>query len=139
MRYCSIEAFFVIQEINIGMTADVGTFPRLVKLIPEGLVREMAYTGRRMSAQEAAAAGFTWIPVLTNPGCYYFSFVITAALLGRRRPRIALGLLAASLAWLLGGLAFYLQNAEYVLASAVALVFSVFVLLELRRYEWTPR
>jgi enoyl-CoA hydratase len=57
MRYCSIEAFFVIQEINIGMTADVGTFPRLVKLIPEGLVREMAYTGRRMSAQEAVAAG----------------------------------------------------------------------------------
>lgn len=87
---------------------------------------------------EAAVAGFTWIPVLTNPGCYYFSFVVTAAFLGGRRPRISLGLLAAALAWLLGGLAFYLQNAEYVLASGVALAFCLFVLLELRRSEWTP-
>ena len=39
------------------MTADVGTFPRLVKLIPEGYVREMAYTGRRVSAAEAKSMG----------------------------------------------------------------------------------
>ena len=39
------------------MTADVGTFPRLVKLIPEGYVREMAYTGRRVSAEEARHMG----------------------------------------------------------------------------------
>ncbi len=57
MRYASADAFFTIHEINIGMTADVGTFPRLVKLIPEGIVRELAYTGRRMSATEAQAAG----------------------------------------------------------------------------------
>ena len=42
IRYASADAFFVIQEINIGMTADVGTFPRLCKLIPEGWVRELA-------------------------------------------------------------------------------------------------
>ena len=46
-----------IFETNIGMTADVGTFPRLVKLIPEGIVRELAYTGRRMQAAEAQSAG----------------------------------------------------------------------------------
>jgi enoyl-CoA hydratase len=46
-----------VFEINIGMTADVGTFPRLVKLIPEGIVRELAYTGRRMPAREAQACG----------------------------------------------------------------------------------
>ena len=57
MRYASAEAFFTIYEINIGMTADVGTFPRLVKLIPEGIVKELAYTGRRMSAQEAKDVG----------------------------------------------------------------------------------
>ena len=57
MRYASDDAFFVIQEINIALTADVGTFPRLVKLIPEGIVRELAYTGRKMSAQEAKEAG----------------------------------------------------------------------------------
>lgn len=57
MRYASADAFFCVEEINVGMTADVGTFPRLVKLIPEGIVRELCYTGRRMSAQEAQAAG----------------------------------------------------------------------------------
>jgi enoyl-CoA hydratase len=55
IRYCN--AFFVIQEINIGMTADVGTFPRLCKLIPEGWVRELAYTGRRLPAHRAREIG----------------------------------------------------------------------------------
>jgi enoyl-CoA hydratase len=57
IRYASADAFFCIQEINIGMTADVGTFPRLCKLIPEGWVRELAYTGRRLSAQRAKEIG----------------------------------------------------------------------------------
>jgi enoyl-CoA hydratase len=57
IRYCSADAFFVIQEINIAMTADVGTFPRLCKLIPEGWVREMAYTGRRLPAAKAKEIG----------------------------------------------------------------------------------
>ena len=58
MRYCTKDAFFCIQEINIGMTADVGTFPRLPHLMPQGLVRELAYTGRRLYAEEAKACGF---------------------------------------------------------------------------------
>ncbi len=57
IRYASEDAYFTIFETNIGLTADVGTFPRLVKLIPEGYVREMAYTGRRVSADEARDMG----------------------------------------------------------------------------------
>ena len=57
IRYCTADAFFTIMEINIGMTADVGTFPRLCKLIPEGWVREMAYTGRRLPAAKAKEIG----------------------------------------------------------------------------------
>jgi len=38
-RYATADAFFVVQEINIGMTADVGTFPRLCSLMPQGWVR----------------------------------------------------------------------------------------------------
>jgi enoyl-CoA hydratase len=57
IRYATKDAFFCIQEINIGMTADVGTFPRLCKLIPEGWVRELAYTGRRLPAQKALEIG----------------------------------------------------------------------------------
>lgn len=57
IRLCSANAFFCIQEINIGMTADVGTLQRLPYLIPAGLVRELAYTGRRMPADEALSSG----------------------------------------------------------------------------------
>lgn len=57
MRYASADAYFVIQETNIGMTADVGTLQRLPKLIPDGIAREMVYTGRRMSAARAAEVG----------------------------------------------------------------------------------
>ena len=56
-RYATSDAFFVIMETNIGMTADVGTLQRLPKLIPEGVAREYAYTGRRMSARRAVEVG----------------------------------------------------------------------------------
>lgn len=57
IRLASADAFFCVQEINIGMTADLGTLQRLPKLIPEGIVHEMAYTGRRLPAQRALAVG----------------------------------------------------------------------------------
>lgn len=57
IRYATDDAFFQIQEINIGMTADVGTFPRLCNLIPQGWVRELAYAGRRLPAAKAKEIG----------------------------------------------------------------------------------
>ncbi|MEO0983804.1 MAG: crotonase/enoyl-CoA hydratase family protein [Pseudomonadota bacterium] len=57
IRWCTADAFFCIQEINIAMTADVGTFPRLQRFIPEGWVRELAYTGRRLPAAKAKEIG----------------------------------------------------------------------------------
>jgi len=57
LRYVSADAFFVIQEINIGMTADVGTLQRLPKLIPDAVCRELAYLGGRMPAQRAYEVG----------------------------------------------------------------------------------
>jgi enoyl-CoA hydratase len=57
VRYCTADAFFCIQEINIGLAADVGTLQRLPKLIADGLMRELAYTGRRLPATEALERG----------------------------------------------------------------------------------
>ena len=53
IRYATPQTFFCIQEINIGMVADVGTLQRLPKLIPLAVVKELAYTGRRLDAQRA--------------------------------------------------------------------------------------
>lgn len=58
LRYCTSDAFFCVQEINIGLAADLGTLQRLPKLIPEGVARELAYTGRRLPAARALALGF---------------------------------------------------------------------------------
>jgi len=57
IRYATADAFFCIQEINIGMVADVGTLQRLPKLIPLGVVKELAYTGRRLPAARALGYG----------------------------------------------------------------------------------
>jgi enoyl-CoA hydratase len=57
MRYASAEAYFSVKEIDVGMTADVGTLQRLPKLVADGIARELAYTGRRFDAVEAKEIG----------------------------------------------------------------------------------
>lgn len=58
MRYADASAQFCVKEIDIGIVADVGTLQNLPKLIPEGVARELALTGRIMDAQEAQQVGF---------------------------------------------------------------------------------
>lgn len=58
IRLASAEASFAIEEIHIGMAADVGTLQRMPKLVAPGIVKELAFTGRRFSAAEAKAFGF---------------------------------------------------------------------------------
>ncbi len=57
IRLCSADAFFTVQEIHIGMAADLGVLQRLPKVVPPGIAREMAFTGDRLNAQRALAAG----------------------------------------------------------------------------------
>ncbi len=57
IRVCSADAFFTVQEIHIGMAADVGSLQRLPKIVPEGVARQMAYTGERLTAERALAVG----------------------------------------------------------------------------------
>ncbi|MBL8425184.1 MAG: enoyl-CoA hydratase/isomerase family protein, partial [Candidatus Accumulibacter phosphatis] len=57
MRYAAAEVQFSVREIDVGMTADVGTLQRLPRLIPDGVARELAYTGRSVDGVEAKAIG----------------------------------------------------------------------------------
>jgi enoyl-CoA hydratase/carnithine racemase len=57
IRFASADAFFQVAEVDVAITADLGTLQRLTRLIPEGVVRELAYTGRRMDATEALRLG----------------------------------------------------------------------------------
>ena len=57
IRIASADAFFQIAEVDVGITADLGTLQRLTHMLPDGMVRELAYTGRRMDAEEALRLG----------------------------------------------------------------------------------
>lgn len=57
MRYSTEDAYFTIREIDMGMVADIGTMQRLPKVIPDGMMREMAYTGRNVYGPEAKEIG----------------------------------------------------------------------------------
>lgn len=55
LRYASVNAYFCVKEIDVGMVADVGTLQRLPRLVGDGLARELALTGRNVDAAEAQA------------------------------------------------------------------------------------
>lgn len=57
MRYAASDAQFSIKEIDMGMAADVGTLQRLPRIIGDGVLRELAYTGRTIGAEEAQRIG----------------------------------------------------------------------------------
>ena len=57
IRLCSADAFFSVQEIHIGMAADLGVLQRLPKIVPPAVAREMAFTGERLNAERALQAG----------------------------------------------------------------------------------
>ena len=57
IRLASADAFFQIAEVDVAITADLGTLQRLGYLIPQGVLRELTYTGRRLGAEEAARLG----------------------------------------------------------------------------------
>jgi enoyl-CoA hydratase len=66
LRYGSAEAWLRIEETNIAMFADVGTLQRLPGLIPEGVARELAYTGETLSPERAEKLGL-YNAVLETP------------------------------------------------------------------------
>jgi len=57
LRVCAADAFFTVQEIHIGMAADLGVLQRLQRVLPQGLAREMAFTGDRLGAERALTSG----------------------------------------------------------------------------------
>lgn len=58
LRWGTKDSFYVVQEINIGIMADLGSLQRLPQLLPDALVRELAFTGAKLSAERAYQYGF---------------------------------------------------------------------------------
>ena len=67
IRYCSADAVFSVREVDVGLTADVGTLQRLPKLIGEGMARELAYTGRNFNGARSARDRASSTAATTRP------------------------------------------------------------------------
>lgn len=53
VRLSTQDAFFSLREAAVAMIADLGSLQRLPLIIGQGLTRELAFTARDVSAQEA--------------------------------------------------------------------------------------
>ncbi|KAJ2356319.1 hypothetical protein GGF43_002149 [Coemansia sp. RSA 2618] len=58
IRMATKDAYFMVKEVDIGMAADIGTLQRLPKVVGnDSWVRDVCYTARRVSADEAHVVG----------------------------------------------------------------------------------
>jgi enoyl-CoA hydratase len=58
LRIVAPDAYFRVEEINIGMMADVGSLQRLPYLLPDAVLRQMAFCGTTLDAARALSLGF---------------------------------------------------------------------------------
>jgi enoyl-CoA hydratase len=57
IRIASAEAKFSVREVKVAIVADLGSLQRLSGIIGEGHLRELAYTGKDITAERARSIG----------------------------------------------------------------------------------
>jgi enoyl-CoA hydratase len=57
IRLCSADARFSLREVKVAIVADLGSLQRLPRIIGEGHTRELAFTGKDISAARALQIG----------------------------------------------------------------------------------
>lgn len=92
IRLAAQNAYFSIEEINIGMAADVGTLQRLPRLIPMGIVQELAMTGRRFTAEEARDWGLVSGTLEADAGAVRSAALTMAAGIAAKSPLAIAGI-----------------------------------------------
>lgn len=97
LRYATRDAYFRIEEINTGIMADVGALQRLPKILPEPVVKEMAFLGGTLHAQEAVRHGF--VARLANTPDAMIELAMTAADQVRKKAPVAIAGTKAALRW----------------------------------------
>ena len=57
LRLCSADAQFSLREVKLAIVADLGSLQRLPPIIGQGATRELAFTGKNISAERAREMG----------------------------------------------------------------------------------
>ena len=83
----------------------------------------------RTTDAEAAMLALLLLPLLTSPANYYYSFVIAAAMLARRRPWAGVVLSLTVLAWIAAAQIWFLDDLRYRVYDVFAVAFSLAILV----------
>jgi delta(3,5)-delta(2,4)-dienoyl-CoA isomerase len=91
IRYASEDARISIREIDLAITADLGTLQRMPKVVGNhSWVRELVYTARWADSQECLRHGF-FSKVLPDYASTLKAAMQTAELIAEKSPLILLG------------------------------------------------
>ena len=113
-RMCAFAT--VVGLLALGVVAGAETAARAAA--PGARHPQALRAQQRLHGREAAALGFAWIPLLTAPANYYYSFAVAGVTLGFRRPRAAVWVAVAGMLWGLNGLVFYLKASSFIGATS---------------------
>ncbi|WP_417498140.1 enoyl-CoA hydratase-related protein [Maricaulis sp.] len=83
IRVCSENASFGIEESNIAIVADLGSLQRGVHALPYGVMADLALTGRRMPAAEAARYGLVASVEASDEACRARALEIANSIAGK--------------------------------------------------------
>lgn len=97
-----------------------------------------AVTQPQIEIWEAAALGFTLIPMTNELTCYYYSFVVAGAFLATKRPQLGLILLLTNLAWTMCEFFWGWFDVKYTYASLVAVMMCFYFVMEMRAKGTKP-
>jgi len=85
LRFATADAELCVKEVDLAIVADVGTLQRLPRIVGEGLARELCFTGRPFSGEEARAMGLV-NRACASPEALFAAAEETARLIASKSP-----------------------------------------------------
>lgn len=97
LRFATPDTVFRLEEINVGIMADVGALQRLPKILPDAVMRRMAFLGTPLSAVDALAHGF--VADICEDAASARAAALSAANIVRDKAPVAISGTKAALRW----------------------------------------
>lgn len=95
LRMCTTSSDFSVKEIDLAIVADIGTLQRLPALIGEMQCRDLAFTGRHFSGEEAVKMGLCLGPAYSTEGEMLAAAMRKAELIALKSPLTMRGIKAS--------------------------------------------
>lgn len=90
-RYASSTAEFSLREVKLAIVADTGSLARLPHIVGDGIVRELAFTGRNVCSAEALRIGLV-NQIFADRASLLFGARETAKVIAQNPPLVVHGI-----------------------------------------------